>query len=312
MKRTTVFLWTIGLTTVLSVPAWAEATRTYFNTVVSSMTTVDPGTVYTDLQKLYVIGGVSTYDELASDPRIAGPAEVHLNVRFDFATLTGPMWGWAIRDRGAGAWRCWWVGTRTLFTDQEGNVHTRSTIMETGVGSGSLAGLVARWTITAVDADLGNPFVGGGFVVEAKGGPDVRPMRSQSEGAERVSEVFFPLPEPTPLPVIEWEILDEVAQVSHLGRSSNKGLGMLDIIAGTVTGSGTVTSANGDQLYWVATGTSLGPSGPVDLTLHWAGGTGRFDAAVGEIRGDLTLEPDSHEDPSVMDFKLDAQGNIQF
>jgi len=182
--------------------------------------------------------------------------------------------------------------------------------METGVGSGTLAGLVARWTITAVDVDLGNPFVGGGYIVEAKGGLGDRPMQSRSEGVESVDLVFFPSQPPMPLPVANWEILTEVAQVSHLGRSTNQGLGMLDLITGQVTGSGTLTSANGDQLYWVATETSLGPTGPVDLTLHWAGGTGRFDAATGAINGPLELEPTG--DPSLMNFSLNAEGSIRY
>jgi hypothetical protein len=77
-----------------------------------------------------------------------------------------------------------------------------------------------------------------------------------------------------------------------------------------MTGSGTLTSANGDQLYWVATGTSFGPTGPVDLTLHWAGGTGRFEAAAGAIHGPLELQPT--DDPFLMEFDLEARGTIQY
>ena len=117
MKRMTGIVWAMGLLTVLSVPAWAEAKKTNFTTAVGSMTTVDPGTVYTDFQKVYLMNGTSAYEEVASDPRISGPAEVQVNAVMDFATMTGRMWGTAIRARGTGAWHCWWVGTRTLFID---------------------------------------------------------------------------------------------------------------------------------------------------------------------------------------------------
>jgi hypothetical protein len=299
---------------LLAAPAWADAKKTHFTTGVGSMTTVDPGTVSTDFQQLYINDAISTYDEVASDPRISGPAVVHVNAVLDFTTTAGRMWGWAVRDRGTGAWHCWWVGTRTLFTDADGKTHARSTIMETAVGSGSLAGLVARWTITAVDADLGNPFVGGGYIVEANGGPGDRPMQSRSEGTEGIELHPAMLLPPSDPPVFgmvaTWEILKEVAQVSHLGRSSNEGLGMLNLTTGAVTGSGTLTSANGDQLYWVATGTSLGATGPVDLTLHWAGGTGLFEDATGAINGPLELAPAG--DLSLMEFNLKGEGTIRY
>lgn len=315
MKRTTGIIGAIGLVALLSAPAWAEAKKTYFTATAGLMTQVDPGTAYTDLQKLYIRDAVSTYVVVASDPRIAGPVEVHLSAVFDLEPTTGQLlggrfWGWDIWNRGDGAWHTWAVGTRTLFTDEQGNTYARTTIVETGVGSGSLAGLVFRLTFAAVDAEQGGSFEGEGYIIEAKGGPSDRPVQSRSEGVESVEMVFFPFPEPTPLPVVKWQILDEVAQVSHLGCSSNEGLGMLDLLTGAVTGSGTLTSANGDQLYWVATGTSLGPAGPVDLTLHWAGGTGLFDAAVGAINGPLELEPTG--DPSLMEFRLKAKGNIRY
>jgi hypothetical protein len=161
---------------------------------------------------------------------------------------------------------------------------------------------------------LGNPFVGGGYIVEANGGPGDRPMQSRSEGTEGVEPHPAMLLPPSDPPVfsmvVTWEIRNEVAQVSHLGRSSNEGLGMLDLTTGAVTGSGTLTSAKGDQLYWVATGTSLGAAGPVDLTLHWAGGTGRFEAATGAINGPLELAPT--EDPSSTEFSLKAKGTIRY
>jgi hypothetical protein len=310
MKRMTRILAAIGLMMVLSLPAWADAKKTYFTTTVGSMTTVDPGTVFTDGQLLYIMGAISSYDEVATDPRIAGPAVVHVNAVFALMTITGSMWGTARRERADGAWDCHWVGTRTMFTDADGKPHTQSTIRETGIGRDGYEGLVARWTITAVDADAGNSFAGGGYIIEAKGGPGDRPMQSRSVGTERVDLVVFPSQPSVTLPMAKWEILQEVAQASHLGHSSNQGLGMLDLITGTVTGSGTLTSVNGDLLYWVATGSSLGPTGLVDLTLHWAGGTGRFEAAVGAINGMLELVP--AEDPFLMDFTLNAKGSIRY
>jgi hypothetical protein len=100
--------------------------------------------------------------------------------------------------------------------------------------------------------------------------------------------------------------------VSLLGRCANEGSGMLNPVTGEVSGAGALTSANGDLLYWVATGTSLGPSGPIDLTLHWAGGTGRFEAAVGAINGMLQTKMETPGDPALMHFRLNADGTIRY
>lgn len=324
-RRPRLLIWTLGalgLVALLSSSTWAGAWKTPFKTTVGAMLTIDPGLMLTDGVRLYITGGRSTYDEDASDPRISGPALVTVNAAFEFTPqpvgpplMTGPVWSTARRERGdGGVWVCHWVGTRTAFVGEDGLPHVRSRIKEIGVGQGAYEGLVARWEISAVDAETGNPFVGGGYILAAKGGPGERPMRWRSEGMESVGLFLGMMLPPSEPPeygaLITWEIVDETGQASHLGRATNHGLGLLNPLTGEVTGSGTVRSASGDELDWVATGWSLGPSGPVDLTLHWAGGSGRLDAAVGEITGNLVLQPTA--DPGIMDLDLEAEGFVQY
>ncbi len=69
-----------------------------------------------------------------------------------------------------------------------------------------------------------------------------------------------------------------IAQGSHMGRTAVEGTGLMDG-AGNVSGSGSDTSAEGDQVFWDCSGNLLAGS----LLLTLTGGTGRFDGATGQL-----------------------------
>ena len=218
-KALALVLSTLGLMLALSQSAWAGGKKTHFTTTLVTLAGPPSGTVFADDENLYIMGSESAMTEAASDPRVTGSAVITVDAVFDLQALTGPMWGKSHRPHANGAWDGYWTGTRTAFEDPPDTWHVRSTIVSLAVGSGAFAGLVARWDLTGVDVDLGNPLTGSGYIIEAKGGP-------------------------------------------------------------------------------------------VDLTLHWVGGTGRFGAAVGEINGMLMLDP--REGTPLMDLSLNAQGTIRY
>ncbi len=79
-----------------------------------------------------------------------------------------------------------------------------------------------------------------------------------------------------------WAYMESDGVGNHLGLgSSNFATGILDA-GGNLTGTGTVTTTNGDQICY----TFAGPmSGGVVITL--TGGTGRF----ADVTGEMTLAP---------------------
>ena len=62
------------------------------------------------------------------------------------------------------------------------------------------------------------------------------------------------------------------------GRVEQEGTGFVDISTMSFTLAGTITTASGDTIFWTAD-TVMGP----DMVLVFAGGTGRFEDAYGEL-----------------------------
>jgi hypothetical protein len=312
LKALVLVLSTVGLMLMLPQSAVAGAKMTHFTSIgtLTQPTTLE--TVMVDATTLYGFAVETGYSEEATDPRVTGNSVLRFGAVFDLPGSPGPLWGTYHLENADGAWDGYWSGQRTAFSDPDATPHLLTTGVTTAVGSGAYRGLVARWEVTVVDADSGNPTQERGYIIEAKGDPDKCPVEWRSEGTERVETrpgLFITSPEGQG-EMVTWDILKEVTLASHLGLGANEGFGLLDPTTGKVTGGGALRSANGDRLYWVATGTSLGPNGPVDLTLHWAGGTGRFEAAVGEIEGILRLHPTKV--PSLMRSSLAAEGAIRY
>jgi hypothetical protein len=87
--------------------------------------------------------------------------------------------------------------------------------------------------------------------------------------------------------VIVWDTLsgnwtlEEIGEFTHIGRSTNSGSGS------TVPfkGSGTLISANGEQLHWDI---KINPAGGSIITM--TGGTGRFEGAIGTAVSNVISE----------------------
>jgi hypothetical protein len=78
-------------------------------------------------------------------------------------------------------------------------------------------------------------------------------------------------------PVFNWVILEEMGEMTHVGRYVCEGGGRIG--PGGIQGSGTLTTASGDVLLWAANGPT------VTLT----GLTGRFTGAVGSFEVTRTV-----------------------
>ena len=120
---------------------------------------------------------------------------------------------------------------------------------------------------------------------------NTRGAATQREGTSRALKgsctlTFGAVPVPPP-PVIH-QIDTGTCQFTHLGRTQFYGEQDINLAAGVQSGWRTLTAANGDQLYFTHTGTSM-PAGPglvsfvAQMTI--VGGTGRFAGATGAAQG---------------------------
>jgi hypothetical protein len=75
-------------------------------------------------------------------------------------------------------------------------------------------------------------------------------------------------------------------EASHLGKSTVEGRIDKNLSTGLVTSSGTVTAADGDQLFFDATYQKSATADPntftLKVTLKITGGTGRFEGVTGD------------------------------
>ena len=79
-------------------------------------------------------------------------------------------------------------------------------------------------------------------------------------------------------------ILDTAeGEATHLGHFSKNGIILINVVSMTVTGTFTLTAANGDELFLIGTGDA--PPSSLDqetvLNITVTGGTGRFEGATG-------------------------------
>ena len=103
------------------------------------------------------------------------------------------------------------------------------------------------------------------------------------------------------VPVV-WEVFG-TANCTHLGLSENQGGGTYNQ-DGTPKGTGVLTAANGDQLFW---------SGGVATA--FTGGTGRFEGATGTVTTvsmEIVFRPDSPPGTLVGDIVIYNEGTITY
>jgi len=96
-----------------------------------------------------------------------------------------------------------------------------------------------------------------------------RPFKLHSERTIIVDLRFYP--------ICPWWIESESGEATHLGLYTNSGEGTVDLRTGESTGSGEITAANGDIVYW--DGYKSGDT----LIMTYTGGTGRFEGASGSV-----------------------------
>ncbi len=121
-------------------------------------------------------------------------------------------------------------------------------------------------------------------------------------------EPFMPL---RPATVVRTTIVSEMGQATHAGRITTEGFSLMDPVTGVMTGTGTAKAANGDEIYWVHIAT-FDQNGVVQNSVHFCGGTGRFDAVTGGFVGQITEGPVPTDDPAVSQFCYDGVGAIRY
>ena len=305
----------ICLAAAMSGSAGAAAKRTYFTGTEQVTGIVDPGKWITDGSKIYFSNLTQSTIESTTDPRVSGQGTISANDIMDSATGTGPVWGTIQIKNSNGEWNGYWQGTRSLSGQ-----NMISSVMVTAVGSGAYDGLVGRWNSSGVNVDQTGMLSMSGFIVEAKGGPGDLPFQFSATRTERFTLhpglVITPPAQPPYSQGITatWEILQEVAEASHLGHSENTGMGLFDPLAGTFSGSGCLTAANGDLVYWVVYGQAGPVEGQLAAEIHFAGGTGRFDAVVGEADATITQQLELKPDQLVylIHYRYSGAGTIRY
>ena len=236
--------------------------------------------------KWYVFDGRETFDMVSDEPRVAGRGEYSMYAIMD---LTGALtlWGEFHIKNAGGGWDGFYTGTENGFT-------------ATCVGSGEYEGLISRWQWTPT-SDGNGIYHWKGYIVE--NGPGEVPFKVSGLRVER----FVPI-NPGQMPFYVAAPLDEGwGQASHIGVFTDlKKIGLVKFTSPTTAifrGTGIVQAANGDLLNWVAFGTK--DANQTDISVFFAGGTGRFEHAVGSYSGQL-------QGQSPVSYTYEATGKIRY
>lgn len=295
------------LTLAAALTAEADAKKTYF-TGIEGNYILDPGQWFGDGVNLVAFRRACDADEDITDPRLKGLGSWTYSVD----AVAGKFWGWGriVPDQGGGEWTGYFTGTMAAGT----------TLHMTLTGSGDYAGLVARLTYT--DGPQPHTLAIEGYIIEAKGGPGERPLKvsvCRTEQLEMLNCVELdptlwppePFDPPRPATIVRATIVSEMGQATHAGRITNEGFALIDPVTGVMTGMGTAKAANGDEIYWVHIAT-FDQNGVAHNSVHFCGGTGRFEAVTGGFVGQITEVPVPTDDPAVSQFCYDGVGTIRY
>jgi hypothetical protein len=311
MTKPAVALAIFGLAILACPLAQADGKKTQFSgTEENYDPNASPGVWYADAQNTFVFGRECIGDENVSDLRLKGRGYFRYPIVANSSMSSGAFWGTAriVPTIGGGEWNGYFVARVAPET---------MTLVMTLTGSGAYAGLVARLTDTPrTDGQPG--FHIEGYIVEAKGGPSDRPFQMRACRTERLEAhpcSFLPwgLPGPEEATVLRADIVSEIGQATHLGLTANEGFAVVDPATGAVTGTGIATAANMDQVFWVYFGT-LAPNGVAQGQVHFCGGTGQFDAAVGGFKVGVKADFEPTGQPRVWeaDYCYSANGTIRY
>ncbi len=272
------------------------------------------GTVVTDGKSLLIMGATATGATTeSSDERALGNSTITLSAAWNVHQL-GPLWGsyHKISPDGKGTWDGYFVGTNAL--NKDGKVVL--TEVNVAVGGGAYQGLVLKKTGERVGTS--GPIYWTGYIVA--GGPGDLPMRVHGSRIDRLQLIPGMLLDPHTLqPTGQMgmlglgSIVSCVAEATHLGHETETGVGLFDLTTSTSSSMGTVLTANGDLLHWVASSSDL-PTGETTIDVHYAGGTGLMDDATGGFGGTVkeTITPTA--DPMIYlgTFSFAASGKIRY
>ncbi len=224
--------------------------------------------------KWYVFDGSAKFKMESNDePRVVGQGEYSMYAIMDMNTGAITLWAKFHLENANGDWDGFSTGTEDEFT-------------ATCVGSGEYAGLVSRWQWTRT-TDGNGIYNWKGYIVE--NGPGYVPFKNSGWREENV-EVISQNP-----PILKATSFGAGAgQGSHIGIFTDiKEVGLmgpvLDETGGIKMGGrgmGVVKAANGDLVTWVSM-SAMNANGDFVFEVFFAGGTGRFEHAVGSWKGEL-------------------------
>ncbi len=222
----------------------------------------------------YLFDGKSTLVEDASDKRVNGTGWYSAYAMIDLQTGAATFWGKfhidVDNESGKGSWEGYWTGNGA----PDG-------LSATLVGSGDFEGLVSRWTSTSHGGGIVN---WKGYIVE--NGPGYVPFKISGWRQEQGVPIFTDPNQPPPY--AKAIFVAGGGQASHIGQYTDiMETGLMDLTTGKSRGMGSAIAANGDRFTWVSFG---GPNaeGKFGFEVFFAGGTGRFEHAVGSYAGQIS------------------------
>jgi hypothetical protein len=230
--------------------------------------------------KWYVFDGTAKFVMESDEPRVAGLGSYSMYAIMGGEATT--VWGELHIENTDkdGFWDGYWTGTEDGF-------------IATCVGSGKFAGLVSRWSAPpSLDRGI---YDWEGYIVE-NGPGDVDFKIS----GWRQEQSMPPITSPAVMPFyVVAPLAEGGGKASHLGVFTDlEKTGLVRFTSpptpttppnAIFCGTGILKAANGDLLKWVTFGKML--SGKLEVTgVYFAGGTGRFEHAVGSFVGPLQGE----------------------
>jgi hypothetical protein len=306
MKYSGLYAVAVGLAlSATCLPTTALAEKKTAFTSRETDTRQNAGLWLTDGKQAFAFGGRSGLVEEASDPRVAGSGWYSINAVVDLQTGASTFWGEFHIENARGAWHGYWQG-------KEGSEGLSATL----TGSGKYEGLVSRWTSTSHGGEDGVRW--SGYIVE--NGPGDVPLKITGWRIEQLEVIPGMVLDPiTMMPTGKFGAIGKGTLVSGGGKASHMGpftdrkqVGLLCFTSETtadVSSMGIVEAVNGDLFKWVAFGTANLAESAFDVSIHFAGGTGRFDHAVGSFDFETKHQPEGADN---IRYSYSALGRVRY
>jgi hypothetical protein len=100
-----------------------------------------------------------------------------------------------------------------------------------------------------------------------------------------------------------WSIVEEIGMGTHTGRWTSSGSGTYNVVSGALVGTGVLTVASGDLIWWSMANSQL----------TFTQGTGRFANVSGSFVEDMTITSEVYDGPYVIiALEFTASGTIAY